>query len=174
MDTAVFSFPHSQYAIPECCENKELAWQFIKYRLSDKCYKDAYNTEAGFPVTNSGLEIYRKNDQQPQDNEYAVGYEDYTGYLYPTGYFDENGNTKYLELGDLTDEDIAVVDKYIAGAVLSSSPDRVSDEYTQRYNDVYDIYNEELQRMFHYEITPEECAYMIQNRMSIYLSENFG
>ncbi len=174
MNTAVFNFPNSQYAIPECSENKELAWEFIKYRLSDKCYKDAYNTGAGFPVTNSGLEIYRKNDQQPQDNEYAVGYEDYTGYLYSLGYRDENGNTKYLELGDLTDEDIAVVDKYIAGAVLSSSPDRVSDEYTQRYNDVYDIYNEELQRLFHNEITPEECAYMIQNRMSIYLSENFG
>ena len=174
MDTAVFSFPNSQYAIPECCENKELAWQFIKYRLSDKCYKDAYNTGAGFPVTNSGLEIYRKNDQQPQDNEYAVGYEDYTGYLYPLGYRDENGNTKYLELGNLTDDDIAIVDKYIARAVLSSSPDRVSDEYYEKYNDVYDIYREELDRLFHNEITPEECAYMIQNRMSIYLSENFG
>lgn len=174
MDTAVFNFPNSQYAIPECCENKELAWQFIKYRLSDKCYKDAYNTGAGFPVTNSGLEIYRKNDQQPQDNEYTVGYEDYTGYLYPLGYRDENGNTKYLELGNLTDDDIAIVDKYIARAVLSSSPDRVSDEYYEKYNDVYDIYREELDRLFHNEITPEECAYMIQNRMSIYLSENFG
>lgn len=174
MDTAVFSFPHSQYAIPECCENKELAWKFIKYRLSDKCYKDAYNTGGGFPVTNSGLEIYKENDQQPQNNEYSVGYEDYTGYLYPTGYRDENGNTKYLKLGNLTDDDIATVDKYIAGAVLSSSPDRASDEYTQKYNDVYDIYHEELQRMFHNETTPEECAYMLQNRISIYLSENFG
>lgn len=174
MDTAVFSFPHSQYAIPECCENKELAWQFIKYRLSDKCYKDAYNKGSGFPVTNSGLEIYRKNDQQPQDNQYAVGYEDYTGYLYPTGYFDENGNEKYIELGNLTDNDIAVVDKYIAGAVLSSALARVSDEDSEKYSDAYDIYREELDRLFHNEITPEECAYMIQNRMSIYLSENFG
>lgn len=174
MNTAVFNFPNSQYVIPECSENKELAWKFIKYRLSDKCYKDAYNTGAGFPVTNSGLEIYRRKDQEPQNNEYAVGYEDYTGYLYPTGYRDENGNTKYLKLGNLTDDDIATVDKYIAGAVLSSSPDRASDEYTQKYNDVYDIYHEELLRLFHNEITPEECAYMIQNRMSIYLSENFG
>lgn len=174
MDTAVFSFPSRQFAIPECSENKELAWQFIKYQLSDKCYKDAYNTGAGFPVTNSGIEIYKKMDQEPQDNEYAVGYEDYTGYLYPTGYTDENGNTKYIELGNLTDDDIAIVDKYIAGAVLSSDFQQVDDEDSEKYNDISDIYYEELSRLFHNETTPEECAYMIQNRMSIYLSEQFG
>lgn len=174
MDTAVFSFRNRQFAIPECSENKELAWEFIKYQLSDKCCKDAYNTGAGFPVTNSGLEIYRKNDQEPQNNEYSVGYENYTGYLYPTGYLDENGNVKYIELGNLTDDDIAIVDKYIAGAVLSYDIDNATNEDKEKYNDVYDIYHEELQRLFHNEITPDECAYMLQNRISIYLSENFG
>ncbi len=174
MNTAVLSFSNRQFAIPECSENKELAWKFIKYRLSDKCYKDAYNSGGEFPVTKSGLEIYRKKDQEPQNNQYSAGYEDYTGYLYTTGYLDKNGNTKYIKLGDLTDEIADEVDRYIAGAVLSDDPDNVTSEDKEKYNDIYDIFHEELDRMFHYEITPEECADMIQNRMSIYLSENFG
>lgn len=177
-DTAVLNFSRNCFAIPKCSENKELAWEFIKYRLSDSFYnKFCINGSFfrdGFPVTNSSFELCRQDAKKPQDNKYDVGYEDYTGYLYDTGYKDENGNYKYIELGDITDEVIATVDKYIAGAVATSEPNLFAGEDGEKYNEVYDICNEEMERLLHYEITPEECAYMLQNRVSIYLSEQFG
>lgn len=179
MDTAVLRLGSSNFAIPKCSENKELAWEFIKYRLSDSFYNkfciNGFMFRDGFPVINSSFELCRQDAKKPQDNKSCAGYEDYTGYLYNTAYKDENGNFKYIELGDVTDEVIAKVDEYIAGAVISVEADvSAPEEDYDTYNDLYDIYYEELDRLFHYEITPEECAYMLQNRISIYLSEQFG
>ena len=42
------------------------------------------------------------------------------------------------------------------------------------YNEFYGIYFDETARFLNDEITAEECGYMLQNRYSIYLSENFG
>ena len=176
MDTPVFDFPSENFAITESCQNKELAWEFIKYRLSDSFYKKNYiekNMYAGFPLTYSSLQLLKENDMKPQDNSTYKGYEDYTGYLYNTAYRDENGDFKYVELGSVTDELIAEVDSYIDKAVICKEEAVFSGKDSTKINEFYDIYDEEFDRMINGEITPEECAYMLQNRLSIYISENF-
>ena len=41
-------------------------------------------------------------------------------------------------------------------------------------NEINNIVNEETMKFFDYECTAEECADMIQNRVSLYLSERYG
>lgn len=175
---ASLGFHGSRFAIPKCSENKELAWEFIKYWLSDRFYNknalNGYMFRFGFPVTVSALDLCRNAAKEPQDNTSYAGYENYTGYLYCTAYRDENGDYKYNKLGNVTDEVIAKVDDYINSAVITPEANRPSGEKGEKFSDVYDIFDEEMDRLFHNEITPEECAYMLQNRVSIYLSEQFG
>ena len=177
IDTPVFDFYGYNFAVTESCQNKELAWEFIKYRLSDSFYKKYYIEKgmvAGFPITYSSLQLLKENDMKPQDNSTYKGYEDYTGYLYNTAYRDENGDYKYIELGTVTDEIIAEVEKYIDKSVICKEEAVFSGKDVAKTNTLYDIYDEEFDRMINGEITPEECAYMLQNRLSIYISENFG
>lgn len=177
MDTPVFGFIRGGFAITKDCQNKELAWEFIKYRLSDSFYKKNIDKNmflGGFPATKSGLQLVREKSFEPQDNSTVKGYEDYTGYLYNTAYRDENGDYKYVDIGYVTDELIAEVDSYIDKAVISKNNNVLQGIGEEQTITIDTIYNEEFDRMINGEITPEECAYMLQNRLSIYLSENFG
>ena len=128
----------------------------------------------GFPATKSGLQLVREKAFEPEDNSTVKGYEDYTGYLYNTAYMDENGDYKYVDIGYVTDELIAEVDSYIDKAVISKNNNVLQGIGEEQVITIDTIYNEEFDRMINGEITPEECAYTLQNRLSIYLSENFG
>lgn len=67
---------------------------------------------------------------------------------------------------------IAVVDKLIDEAVPYSSFD--FEGYSEQTDVIGNIYNEETERFFNGEITAEQCAELLQNRISLYLSEQFG
>lgn len=160
------------FAITKNSENKELAWEFIKYLCSDEFYEHC-NTGGyrygGFPATKNGLEVIREIEKKPVNNSFIKGYEDYTGHLYDIG-VDENHNPQCIKIGNVTDELINEVDELIASAKVGKSkyvsiPEDV-------YNDYYTICFEEFDRLFHGECTAEQCAEAMQSRISILLSEN--
>lgn len=153
-------------------ENKELAWEFIKSRITD----DNYETKKGwftspFPVTETGLKMYLEQNRNNIGYSEEAGYPeelwDYKGLIYDFSLFDR---TKYVKLGEITDEIAETVRGYIDSATL----DEGGRYYTTSYNTIYDILEEETARFFNGECTAEECAKVIQQRMSLFLSEQFG
>ncbi len=146
-------------AITKTSENKDLAWEFIKYLSSDQYYKDHINT-APFPVTKSGYEIFKAEYSKNPTYEDLEGFEDYVGHIYYAG--DER-----IKIGKLTDEDIAVVEGYIQSAVNNKT-------LTFNLEQFYNIAYEEFDRFFNGDCTAEELAQALQNRLTIYISEQIG
>lgn len=167
-------------SITKNCKNKDAAWEFIKTFYTDSYYKNNYENFSYFPVTVSGMEQFRELEKAPKVYKYDENLKDYGGIAAPTGESDENGNAIYDKLGYVDDEIISQVDSLIEKARLPKekaslpSPGGSFDDLNRFYTEFYGIYNEELDRFFHDEITAEECGYLLQNRYSIYLSENFG
>lgn len=159
----VFNFGGvSGYAVTETSDKKDLAWNFIKGMISDEFYSEykSGNGFFGFPITKSGLEIKAEFDKRPQNNQYDKGFEDYTGYIYSYGDGD-----KPSKLGYVDDEIIKTVNGLIEQAVP---------EKTGIYpgEDFYNIAYEEFDRFFNGQTSAQQCAEAMQNRLSIYLSEN--
>lgn len=163
----------NNFAITSTSEHKELAWEYIKSKLSDEYYTVPKNNfSAPFPITKSGLEIYLEHERS--------NYIDYTAYeeitdpewLNYRGVIYELGFSIYgddvMQLGEITDEDVQFVNDMIARAESSDATYLPLDE------SYYDIMEDELNRFFNGETTAQECAKFIQDRVSIYLSEKFG
>lgn len=167
-------------SITKNCKNKDAAWEFIKTFYTDSYYRNNYENFSYFPVTVSGMEQFKELEKAPKVYKYDENLKDYGGIAAATGESDENGNAIYDKLGYVDDEIINQVDSLIENARLPKekaslpSPGGSFDELNRFYTEFYGIYREELDRFFHDEITAEECGYMLQNRYSIYLSENFG
>lgn len=165
---------HDYFAINKTSEHKELAWDLVRYFISDEYYGDDINDYSGFPVTYSGLEMMKQNEMKPQNNKGIVGLEDdsYTGYFYFAGY-NEDGTDNILLLGGVTEEIADEVDALIAGAEIVKGRSRGNVSF-EVMNEFYNMGYEEIDRYFYGECTAEQCADAMQNRLSIFLSEKFG
>ncbi|MDE6501245.1 MAG: hypothetical protein K2L10_04110 [Ruminococcus sp.] len=151
------------YSITKTSDKKDLAWNFISSMMSDEYYKDykSGNGYFNFPITKSGLEIKAEYDKLPQEHNF-IGmeeYKDYTGYLYDLS----DGN--YSKIGYVDDELISTVNGLIEQAVPRQ--DGIAPA-----QDFYNIAYEEFDKFFNGQTTAEQCAEMMQNRLSLYLSEN--
>lgn len=144
-------------------KNKELAWEFIKSRITDEAYSDT-NNYYFFPVTKSGLKMEeersRNTDRSWDDADYNGIPSDYVGLAYQIG--DEN-----IAIGDITDEDYEAVNELIYNA----KPPKKSMPHDSKF---YEIAYDEIGRFFHGECTAEECAEHMQDRISTYLSEQYS
>lgn len=166
-------------SITKDCSNKDAAWDYIKMFYTDDYYNSSYEGEYGFPATISGLENFRRNEKAPKEYKYDENLKDYDGVAVYTGTSDENGNAEYDRLGYVDDRIISEMDALIAEAKLPKRTIALPsgstfEEMNDFYNEFYGIYFDETARFLNDEITAEECGYMLQNRYSIYLSENFG
>ena len=125
------------------------------------------------------MERLKEYDKKPQSYNYEEELKDYTGIVYWSGeeYDAENNRVveKYVRAGYVTDEVIAEVDRIIDSAEASYGGKlSIDPAYSDGYSEIYDIYNEEIEKLFEGEYTPEHCAEVLQSRLSIYMSENYG
>lgn len=136
----------------------DAAWDFISSMVNYD-YEGNNTMVLGFPITERGfydLAERSRYDDRPRWNNMTEN-----GYEYSDGENDYN-------IGPLTDEDIDFIHECLINAGKPPMTLRISN---RGYHDILDS---ETQAMFAGETTPEQCAEYIQNRMSIYLSENFG
>lgn len=176
---AIEAYFSDALSITKDCSDKDAAWDFIKMFYTDEYYNSAYEGGYGFPVTVSGMEDFREKEKSPREYKYDEALKDYGGVAVHSGKTDENGNMVFDRLGYVDDKIIAETDALISAAkfpkkTVSLPVSGSFEEMNNFYNEFYGIYFEETDRFFHGEITAEECGYMLQNRYSIYLSENFG
>lgn len=156
------------FAITKSSENKEKAWEFVKFMFSDEYYKK-FSLGNGFPVTKSGKELLVQYSQAPQNYDKTMP--EYIGYIFQKG-TNPDGTADIVKIGEITDEMIAEVDKLIDEAVLDTN--YIGSGNSKQTSMISSIYHEETERFFNGEITAEQCAELLQNRISLYLSEQFG
>lgn len=160
---------YDNLAITSNSENKELAWEYLKSKISDETYTKKENEYHGFPITKSGLEMlknyerthytdYTQYDETKDDPYWA----DYHGLVYHLSF----AMSDAMQIGEITDDDIKAVDEIIAKAKPYNSLNLT--------RDFYDIIDEETDNFFNGRYTAEQCAEVLQSRMSIYLSEQFS
>lgn len=154
----------NSYSITETSDKKDLAWKFVSSMISDEFYSEykSGNGFFGFPITKSGLEIKAEFDSRPQNNKFDNNDEftDYTGYLYPYG----NGDN-HSKIGYVDDE----ITETVNGLIEQAVPEKTG---IYPGEDFYNIAYEEFDRFFNGQTTAQQCADAMQNRLSIYLSEN--
>lgn len=142
--------PH-QFAVMERSENKKGAWEFIRTLFSAGSYN-------GIPVTVNAFETVR---EEALEKPYFI---------------DENGNKEYMD---------EIVHDWIANTDITISP--MTESQADYYADfvtgitvssaslsetaVMNIISEETSAYFAGEVSAHDCSAMIQNRVSIYLSE---
>ncbi len=161
---------NNNIAITSTSEHKELAWEYIKSRISDESYEMPENGfESPFPVTKSGLEYY-ENYERTRYNDYTQydetkndpEWKDYKGIVYPLQF---SIYEDCIKCGEITDEDVQTVNDLIARAEPSAK------SYIPLGFDFYSIIDEEINIFFNGGCTAKECAETIQSRVSIYLAE---
>ena len=173
------------YGINVDSEYKEYAWEFIKYLFSDEYYgstKFAKNWSVGaFPATKKAMERLRSYDKEPEEYQYEEQLKDYTGIVYWSGeeYDRSTGRTTptYVRAGYVTDDVIAEVDRLLELAEPSLSGAGklgIDPDNYESYNEINSIFYEETDKLFAGEYTPEHCAEVLQSRLAIYMSENYG
>ncbi|MDE7104291.1 MAG: hypothetical protein K2O36_00250 [Ruminococcus sp.] len=155
-------------------EYKEFAWEYIKSRCTDEFYTIGMsdNSFTGpFPITKTDLKYY-ENFERTHYTDYTKydetkddpKWKDYKGIVYQLS---SSIYQDAIQCGEITDEDVAIVNEFITNA----KPKKQYLQFTEEY---YNIINEETDRFFNGGCTAEQCADAIQSRVSIYLSERFG
>ncbi len=138
-------------------ENKDGAWEFMKFLLNDET--QLYN--GALPITYSAFEkaIYEyvdmdiyENLKMPSTGTMSFG-EDISNYA--------EGTYKKF---DFTEEDAEKAIAFMNDTAVTPSLDVTT----------YEIIMEEVDAYFADDITVEKCAEYIQNRVSIYISEQYG
>jgi len=142
-------------SIMESCEDKEGAWQFIREFLTYDYQKQDYGLPTRKDVFEKKLEYATATEPYTDEDGTEVtplhltyGYADYT-----------------VNLGPLTEDEVSVIRSVIdrMGTLLDDD---------SRDTDIYQIITEEAKGYFSGDKTAEETAKVIQNRASIYVSEN--
>lgn len=149
-----------RFSVMENSPNKEGAWEFIRSFLNDSCYvSDDGGTHDGIPVTESALKLVA---ERAMEKPY---------------YIDESGNKVYMN---------ETITDWNTMTEISIRP--MNEEQKERYLDfvtsitavssgnnidssISDVINDETNRFFAGECTSSQAADMIQNRISIILSE---
>lgn len=192
------SFSNDCLSINKKSTQKDVAWECLKYFFSDefsgqfisyeKVDSNGYTGRSygGFPITKSGLEMTAKNeiknsnsndyshwvDDDP-NNGFGEEWRDYHGMeLTRTGV---DGKSENIMLGSIEEEDVKEVNDIIENAWYSpvySINDLGGDR--DAVNELYNIPDEEAQRYFNGEVSAEQCAEVLQDRLSTYLSEKYG
>lgn len=140
--------------ISESSDMKEQAWDFIKYFFDSRL--DNTSEVWGFPLTVSGFEEeYERLKDGVDDEELGKGWYYWDG-------------AEYIDLGSITEADKKQLLDWLDEAVPPQKGMDNSDDTP------YNIYYEETDRFFAGECTAERCAEIIQSRMKVYLSEQFG
>ena len=138
----------SQLAISNYSDEKEAAWEFVKYYM-----QNGYDGQ-GFPILKDRFDEAMEKAQQKD-----MGTEDGVTYELPKGYFSD-GN-QYFEVFSATPYDVEAIRNLVAAA-----------DNRYKYNtDVLAIINEEAGAYFTDRKPVDEVAEIIQNRVKLYLDE---
>ena len=141
----------SQLAISGYSDNKEAAWEFVKYYM-----KNGYDGQ-GFPILKTQFDEAMEKAQQ-KDMETADG----VTYELPKGYFSD-GNY-YFEVFNASPDDVTTIKNLIATA-----------DNCYKYNtDILAIINEEAGAYIANQKSIDEVTEIIQNRVKLYLDEQIG
>lgn len=146
----------NQFAIMENSPAKDGAWSFIRTFFGDDRY---YGNIRGIPVTENGFEIAMEEALEPP--YYIDGTSKQKVPMKETGYDFDTGSQ--VEVTPMTK---AEQEKY--ETFVRSITSAISGNYDSSINS---IVNEEISRYFADACSAEECAEIIQNRVSIMLSE---
>lgn len=168
----------SYISLDECCAimeksaHKEGAWQFLRMMLTDD-YSTKVNTQKylSFPVLKKRFDELADFTMQEGytyfafDENYKIIPDKFEKVEWRYYDWDEE-NKKMIDMGKMEPFTQEEFDYYY---------NVVTNAEVLRYdNEVGSIVNEETWKFFDYECTAEECAKMIQNRVSLYLSERYG
>lgn len=148
----------NSFGITKDSTMQDEAWEFIRFIL-DYDYEGNGWSVMGFPITEKRFfELAERSrfDDKPRYSDMTEN-----GYGW-------NDGTKTYSVGPLTDEDIDFIYNCLISAEVPKKQLRITNPA------YYTIMDEERQALFAGENTPEQCAKYMQNRMSIYLSENYG
>ncbi len=147
----------NQFAIMEDSSNKEGAWEFIKCFLTDECF--GQNAD-GIPITESGFEKAMAAALEP-----PFYYDELNGNK--KVYMDETGMDPYsnvqIKITPMTDDEQKRYEQFVR------SVKRISSGNTELA--ISSIISEETEFFFAGEYSAKQCAEMIQDRVSILLSE---
>ncbi len=135
------------FGINNTCMNKDGAWEFLNYLLSSSFQKDVNYENDGIPVIKTVIDELLTNKNP----------EDYTS-IYSAGIDDGKIST---DENHITEEAVQKLYNYILNVDI--------DPY---FNfEVQNIINEDSAAVISGDMTGEECADIIQSRVSIYLNE---
>lgn len=140
----------NQYAILENSPNKSGSWEFIRTTFD--------NTFNGIPITKTA---YEKEKHEALEKPYFI-IEDGSKYFYDEKIYDWNTDTE-ITIDPMTESDAEYYSDFIASITTAS----VFNNDTAISN----IISEESSAYFAGECTSKQCAELIQNRVSVYLSE---
>lgn len=147
----------NQFAIMEKSDNKDGAWEFIRSLLSDDNFRQ---NVYGIPVTESGLSIAMN---EALEGLYYI--DDLSGGI--KKYWDEIGfdscTNAQIKITPMTVADQKKYEQFVRSVNRAASG-----IYDSKINS---IINEEADRFFAGECSASQCADMIQNRVTILLSE---
>lgn len=140
---------YRKYSVLNSGKNQQGGWEFVNYALSYDVQTSSYGQH--FMVT--GKDAFETNLQTiiKQMREQGSMSKGYNGYEYTVDY-------------NISDEDV----KYLSDYIYSCS------QLTLSGGDTCTILTEEFEKFENGEITAEECAKHIQDRVTIYLSEHAG
>lgn len=142
----------SEYAVMSASQNKEGAWEFLKYFLTEK-YQDKIALEQqSFPIRKSSLELAAEEAKKGVYHSDSGEYDEPETILF--------GNI--IGVGLNTDEDNRKICDLIDSAVGHS-------QYTSHF---YEIINQEAAMYFAGQRPAKETAEIIQNRVQNYLDES--
>lgn len=154
---STFNSSSTLLAITAKSANKEGAWQFVRYFLTDE-YQDIYtdiNTYS-FPAKLSALEKKAENaKERPYWENEETGEKEYYDNTYWNG-------TESVNIGVNTDEDNARMMDFIKSVTATNNYD----------TKIQDIISEESAPYFSGQKTAEQAAEIIQNRVANYIAEN--
>lgn len=151
--------------------HKDGAWSFLRYLLSDDYYNDPINYNK-FPTIESRFDAKAQqcvdgfyDFKQDENGHFLDGEMIKWNWEYPVYEF-KDGKAEIKERVKLAPFSQEECDYY---------KNMIKNSKIMRYdNSIIDIVNEETMKFFNNECTAEECADMIQTRVSLYLSERYG
>lgn len=144
-------------AITAKSANKDGAWQFVRYFLTDE-YQDIYTdiNTYNFPAKLSALEKKAENaKERPYWENEETGEKEYYDNTYWNG-------TESINIGVNTDEDNERMMNFIKSITATSNYD----------TKIQDIITEESAPYFSGQKTAAQAAEIIQNRVANYIAEN--
>lgn len=164
-DFGSFAVPSDEYNFAIMARSKSIdaAWDFIRTQFLSEEYYHSWYGKRDFPVIEQYLEEQiqsQKEHSVPTEAEIAEGVDPNLDYVWLDTEFTQK---EYYDV--FTDEECAEYGAFI----------RECAKHVSKYDPtLYNILSEELMPFFEGERTADETAEIIQSRISIYLSENYG